>query len=223
MTPSTAPLLPTDTIRPRGRRVALWSGAAALAVVGVAAGLSFSASDAAPSPDESPSASPWPPTMFIPSNLGTTLEGDGEEGLTLPALQAAYYVCNLMEYKHEYWVYADMEIDDTLEHITVEQRSTSWAEDEYFHHSVDEGELLSAYPREWIAEYLGHPLPEGYFLWTAQACVMDYLDAPPSILDDMLDTRAEDGERTATWGFFRATWTNDGDAGPDVDFTYEKP
>jgi hypothetical protein len=213
-------------VRKHGRRGVLMSVGTALAVVGVVAGgLWIGSRDSAPVPEASPSVAAWPPTRVVEAGVGTSFEGRTDRGysLTLPALQAAYLICNLMEYKHEYWVYADMELDDTMEHITIEQRSKAWVEEEYFHHPIDEGELLSAYPREWIAEYLGHPLPDGYFLWTAQACIMDYLDAPPSILDDMLATRTEDGVQTATWDTFRATWTNDGDAGPDVDFTYERP
>jgi len=190
---------------------------AALAAVGggllaAAGGLValVSAHGAAPGPSASPSASPWPPVR--------TLDGGG----TYPALDAADYYCHGMTFKHDWLVFTDVSFGPGRASLILDQRPIAWIED-YYGHPIDTGTRHSRYDLSWIPKYLGHPIPDGYYLWAAQTCYLMYLGAPPSIVDDILATTAADGEKSATWDTFKATWTNNGVDGPDVVLTYRKP
>ncbi len=185
----------------------------AVIALAVGAGIAVAFRPAATAPSASPSPSPseqWPPLMTAYDNN------------PVPALTAAWAWCHGMGIKHDWLAFADMSYGEGRETLIVEQRTLEWIEG-YFGHPIDTGTKASTYDLDWIEEYLGHPLPDGYYLWAAQTCVLEFLGAPPSILDDMLATRTEDGTRTATWSDFEATWTNDGENGPDVVFSYHRP
>ena len=143
--------------------------------------------------------------------------------MQMPAITGAYLNCNSMVIKHEWWIFADMTVEPMGESLSIDQRSYQWIAEEYYGYPIDHGVRTSLYDLSWIDEYLGHPPADGYFVWAAQACVMDQLDAPVEIFDRMMATTTAEGTQEATWGVFRATWTNEGDAGPDVTFTYVKP
>lgn len=53
----------------------------------------------------------------------------------------------------------------------------------------------------------GHTLTLDRMLFRMQACILDQLDTPDSVLAQMLATRAIDGMQHAEWGTVTASWT----------------
>ena len=195
------------------RQTVFTLGALSLVAAGVAV-ISVSLASS-PGPSPSPSEAAWVPPMV-------TVTGPNVDEQHLPALQGAYVNCNSILLRHEWILFADMTVGVGWETLTIDQRSQEWIED-YYGGPIDTGVRTSLYDLSWIDDYLGHPPPDGYFVWTAQVCVMSQLAAPVEIFDRMMATRAADGTQEATWGVFRATWTNDGESGPDVTFSYVRP
>lgn len=53
----------------------------------------------------------------------------------------------------------------------------------------------------------GHTLTLDKMLFRMQACILEQLDTPDSVLAQMLATRAIDGMQHAEWGTVKASWT----------------
>jgi hypothetical protein len=157
----------------------------------------------------SPADDSWPPMMEVST------------GGTFPAIQATYYHCLDMNIKHEWLIFSDVSLGPDMETLVIDQRPLAWIED-YYGHPVDEGTRTSTYNQVWIEEYLGHPLPDGYFMWAAHTCALDFLGAPPGLVDLIIATTPEDGEMSATWSTFVVTWTNNGVDGPDAVIGYSR-
>lgn len=187
------------------RRTAALAGiGAVVAAVGVTGVLWVSGNGGKPTDEV------WPPVLTL------------DLGGTYPAIEAAYYQCRTMEIKHDWWLFTDMSLAADGSTLTIDQRPLAWIED-YYGHPLDTGTRKSVFNLDWIEEYLGHPLPDGYYLWAAPTCVLEFLGAPPEIMDQILATTPEDGEASEVWSTFEITWTNNGVDGPDAVVSYHRP
>lgn len=199
-------------VRPWWRQPWVIPSAGAVIMLSVAAMALALDPAATANPKPSPSASEqWPP--LSPSRFDT---------IARPGLTNAWLWCKTMGMKHEWAAHTDITWGPDRMSLDLEQRDLAWIEG-FYGHPVTTGVRTSVYDLTWIEGYLGHPLADGYYLWAGQTCILDALDAPPSIMDDMLATRTEDGIQTATWSDYQATWTNDGENGPDVVISYHHP